>query len=94
MITTIGILIGAALSTRYKVLCLVPAILAGAAVLAVIERVNGATLGSIALTALALAIGLQVGYLIGGVVRPLIVAALAGTVSESKRLRNQSARMY
>lgn len=93
MITVIGILTGAVLGTRYKVLCLVPITLAGAAALAALDQLNQVPLSSTALTALALAVGLQIGYLVGVTVRSGLLAALASSVSEPERLRDQPARI-
>jgi membrane protein DedA with SNARE-associated domain len=93
MITVIGILTGAVLGTRYKVLCLVPITLAGAAALAALDQLNQVPLSSTALTALALAVGLQIGYLVGVTVRSRLLAALASSVSEPERLRDQPARI-
>jgi hypothetical protein len=77
MVTVIGILTGVLLGTRYKVLCLVPVTLAGTAALAALDRFNGVPSSSTALTALALVLGLQIGYLAGVVARSLLLAAFA-----------------
>lgn len=76
MITFIGVLTGALLGTRYKVLCLVPIILVGIAALAVIDRFNDVPAGSTALTALALGLALQIGYILGFSARSILLAAL------------------
>lgn len=93
MITFIGILTGALLAARYRVLCLVPVTLAGTAVLAALDHVNEVPLGSTALTALALALGLQIGYLAGAAVRSVLPIVLAGGVSVPPRRRDQPARI-
>lgn len=93
MITVIGILTGAVLGTRYKVLCLIPITLVAAGGLAVLGRVNGMSAGSIALSALALAVGLQIGYLAGATIRSVLRVALASSVNEPARLRDQPARI-
>jgi len=89
MITIIGILTGAVLGTRYKVLCLVPAILAGTIALAVFDQFNAVPLGSTALAALALAVGLQIGYLAGVAVRYVLGAS---GLTGPGRLRDRLAR--
>ena len=76
MVTLIGVVAGALLGTRYKVLCLVPTILASIAVLAVIDRFNDVQASSTALTALALGLALQIGYLVGFSARSVLLAAL------------------
>ena len=76
MVTLIGVLTGALLGTRYKVLCLVPIILVGTAALAVIDRFNDVPASSTALTALALGLALQIGYLVGFTARSVLLAAL------------------
>jgi hypothetical protein len=76
MVTLIGVLTGALFGARYKVLCLVPSILAGAMILVVIDRFNDVPAGSTALTALALGIALQIGYLLGVATRSVVLAAL------------------
>ena len=70
MVAVISILIGALLGTRCWVLCLVPVTLAGTATLAALDQLNGAPLASTALTVLALAVGLHLGYVAGRLVRP------------------------
>ena len=91
MITVVGILTGALLSTRYKVLSLVPLTLAGTAAVAAFDQFNDVPLSSTALSALALAVGLQAGYLVGAIVRSML--PFASSVSEPKRLNNQPARI-
>jgi hypothetical protein len=86
MITVIGILTGAVLGTRYKVLCLVPITLIATAAVAALDQLNEAPPGSTGLSALALAVGLQIGYLLGVNVRSVRLAALA------ERLRDQPVR--
>jgi hypothetical protein len=83
MVTLIGVLTGALLGTRYKVLCLIPIILVGTAALAVLDRFNDIPASSTALTALALGLALQVGYLVGFTGRSVLLAAL--TRRESQR---------
>jgi hypothetical protein len=93
MITVISILIGAVLGTRYKVFCLVPITLAGIVALATLDQLNEAPLSSTALSALALVVGLQIGYFVGITVRSVLLAAHAGSVSKPGRLRDQPARI-
>lgn len=94
MMTVIGILTGAVLGTRYRVLCLVPVILAGTTALAAVDLFNQVSLGSTALSALALAVGLQIGYFIGIILRSMLTEALAGHISGPARLRDQPARHF
>lgn len=65
MVAIAGVLTGILLGTRYKVLCLVPVMMAGAAFLVVAGRLNDVSAGTTALSALALGIALQIGYLVG-----------------------------
>lgn len=76
MVTLIGVLTGALLGTRYRVLCLIPIILVGIAALTVIDRFNDVPASSTALTALALGLALQVGYLVGFTARSVLLAEL------------------
>jgi len=89
MITVIGILTGAVLGTRYKVLSLVPVILAGTMALVVIDQFNAMPASSTVLAVLALVVGLQIGYLVGFAVRFVLGAS---TVGETGRLRDRLAR--
>lgn len=93
MITLLGILTGVVLGTRYKVFCLVPVTLAGTAILVVLDQINGVAAGSTTLSALALAGGLQIGYLVGGTIRTVLPAALSISVNDPERLRDQPARV-
>jgi hypothetical protein len=77
MVAVIGILTGALLGTRYKVLCLVPVILMATAALVVLDRFNGVPVGSTALTALVLILTMQIGYVVGVMARSLLLAAFA-----------------
>ena len=90
MITVIGILTGAVLGTRYKVLCLVPITLIATAAVAALDQLNEVPPGSTALSALALAVGLQIGYLLGVNVRSALPAG--GSVNGPERLRDQPVR--
>jgi hypothetical protein len=89
MITVIGILVGAVLGTRYKVLCLVPTTLAGIAAVVALDHINGVPPGSAALAALMLAVALQIGYVIGAMIRSRLTAPLAGSVREPRRMRHR-----
>jgi hypothetical protein len=81
MTTLLGLLCGALLGTRYKVFCLPPAILAGMLAVAVLDRVHHAPLGSTALSALAIGVALQIGYLAGAMIRTILLSSPATTVS-------------
>jgi hypothetical protein len=81
MITVLGILGGAVLGTRYKVLCLVPATVIGIAAIAALDLMHMVAVSSVALTAVMLAVGLQIGYLIGVTVRLVLLAAPARGVA-------------
>jgi hypothetical protein len=94
MITSIGILTGALLATRYRVLCLVPVTLVGTAVIAALDHVNEVPLGSTALNALALVVGLQIGYLARAALRSVLPMMLAGGVSAPQRRRDLQARIF
>jgi hypothetical protein len=75
MIAVLGILGGAILGTRYKVLCLVPTTAAGAAVIAVLDLINAVSVRSTLQSVLALAVGLQIGYLVSVAARSVLFAA-------------------
>ena len=77
MVLFVGVLTGALLGTRYKVLCLVPIILGGIAALVVINRFNDVPAGSTALTALALGLAVQIGYILGLGARSMLLATFA-----------------
>ena len=85
MMTIIGILTGAALGTRYRVLSLVPVTVAGSVVLVALDHVNEVPLGSTVLTALTLTVGLQVGYLVGVAVRSALPVRLTDRVGAQRR---------
>lgn len=89
MMAVFGILVGAALGTRYKVLCLLPTTLIGTAVLAALGHINEVPFSSTALSALA--VGLQIGYPLGAIVLSQLPAALAGSANQSGRRRDQPA---
>ena len=72
MMTICSLLIGAALGTRYKVFCLPPVILAAALAIAVLDRIHQVSFSSTALTMLAVGVALQIGYLLGAVIRALL----------------------
>ncbi len=92
MVAVVSVLVGVLLGTRYKVLCLVPVTLAGILALATFNQLNEMPLGSTALSALTLAVGLQIGYVLGLTVRSVLRGPLAGSLSRPARLRGQPAR--
>jgi hypothetical protein len=91
MITVLGILGGAVLGTRYKVLCLVPTTATGIAAVAALDLIDEVPVSSTVQTALALAFGLQIGYLVGVTVRSVFLAALARRLEP---LHEQPARTF
>jgi hypothetical protein len=91
MILVPSLLGGALLGTRYRVLCLVPTIAAGIAAIAAFNLLHQVPLSSTVLSAIVLAVGLQIGYLIGVTVRCLLSPARA--VAGAEPLREQPARM-
>jgi hypothetical protein len=93
MMMVLGVVGGAVLGTRYKVFCLVPIIVIGVVVIAACDRLNDVPLSSTALTAVALAVGLQVGYL-GGVAARFARVAHTASIIEPKRLHDQPARTF
>lgn len=94
MMMVLGVLAGAVLGARYRVLCLVPATVIGIVTVAVLDRLNGVLLGSTVLTAVVLAVALQIGYLIGAVAQLVLFAAPSGRIIAPKRLRDQPARVF
>jgi hypothetical protein len=62
-----GAVAGILLGSRFKVLVLVPAFLVAMAV--IILNGSGNTLGSIVLTVLGTLVSLQIGYIIGSILR-------------------------
>jgi hypothetical protein len=74
MMTIFSLLIGAVLGTRYKVFCLPPVILAAALAVAVLSRIHHVSLSSTALTVLAVGVALQIGYLLGAIIRALLTS--------------------
>src|SRR6266700_5291520 len=87
----LGILGGLVLGMRYRVFCLVPAILSGIAAITVLDRMNSVPLGLTALTAIVLTVTLQIGYLAGVAARSALAAAPAACIAEQEPLRDQSA---
>jgi hypothetical protein len=94
MMTVLGILGGAVLGTRYKVLCLVPATVIGIAAIAALDLLHVVPAGSILLTAVMFAVGLQIGYLIGVTVRLVLLAAPAGGAARLAPRHEQPARIF
>lgn len=82
MVTLIGVLAGALLGTRYKVLCLIPIFVMGTAAIAVHDLFNDVTASSTALTSLAFGLALQIGYLVGFTGRSVLLAALTRKQSQ------------
>jgi len=74
MMTICSLLIGAVLGTRYKVFCLPPVILAAALAIAVLDRIHHLSFSSTALSVLAVGVALQIGYLLGAIIRALLTS--------------------
>jgi hypothetical protein len=74
-IAIISLLVGAVLGRSLRVMVLVPAIAAGLALVTAIGLRTGATLGSTALAAVLVALGLQLGYVAGVLIRHLLAGA-------------------
>lgn len=94
MITVLGILGGAVLGTRYKVLCLVPATALGIAAVTALDLIHEVPVSSTLQTALVLTVGLQIGYLIGVTVRLMLLAAPARGVARLAARHEQPARIF
>ena len=75
IIAAIGVLIGAALGMRYKVLVLVPAFGLGLATILLTGLVYSTPLSSISEASLSLVTGLQIGYIFGGYLCTLFASA-------------------
>jgi hypothetical protein len=93
MVALLSVLLGAVLGTRFKVFCLVPTAVIGIAAAVVINVLIRAPIISTLQAALAIAVGLQLGYLFGLTVRSVIVAARARRIAEWKRFRGEPARI-
>ena len=89
----LSILGGAALGARYKVFCLAPIMVIAITVIATLDRLNAVPLSSTVLTAIALAVGLQVGYF-GGAAARLACAGPHGSIIESRRHGDQPAKSF
>jgi hypothetical protein len=63
-----GVLVGAVLGVRFKVLVLVPAICAALPVVVVAEIARGEGIWGLALATIVVASSLQIGYILGNVV--------------------------
>ena len=90
----LSILGGAALGARYKVFCLIPVIVIGIAVIATLDRLDAVPLSSTVLTAVALAVGLQIGYLGGVAARLAYSETSRGNIIGSGRHGDQPARTF
>jgi hypothetical protein len=77
MLVLIGILLGAVLGLRFKVLVLVPVICAALPVVVVAGIARGDGLWQLVLAMIVIATFLQLGYVLGIVVRFVMVAARA-----------------
>jgi hypothetical protein len=93
MTTIFSLLFGAVLGTRYKVFCLPPVILVAVLAAAALDRIHQVSLGSTALTALAIGVGLQIGYLLGAMIRALLLTSSTAPVSAAACLHDHSARI-
>jgi hypothetical protein len=91
MIAVLSILAGAALGTRYKVLCLVPAMAIGIIAVAARDFLQQVPVGSTVQTSLMLAVGLQIGYL-AITVRSALLAA-RGRIVRPERVLERPARI-
>jgi len=69
----IGFLIGAALGTRFKVLIVIPVIGLALLATAAVGIAHGDPIGSVVLTMVLIETTLQLGYLAGVVLRPVLV---------------------
>ena len=94
MVTVIGILGGALLGVRYRVFSLVPAIMLGIATIVTLDRINGASLGSTALTAIILTFALQIGYIASIVLRSALFATPDTSMIKAKHRGDQFARTF
>jgi hypothetical protein len=72
--TLIGLFFGALLGLRFKVLIVAPAIFVAVDIVAVSGTVRGDGIMWIVLTALAVAVSLQVGYIAGCTLRAIVAA--------------------
>jgi hypothetical protein len=94
MIGFLGLLVGALLGTRYRVLCLIPTIMTGIAAITALGVIQDASVGSTVLRVIVLSVALQIGYLIGVIVRVAFLAAPARGLAGPDPLRQQPARPF
>ena len=73
----LGILFGAVLGMRFKVFALFPAIAVGIALTAIATSMKGVGLWSALIAVALISIGLQVGFLVGAMIRCLMAASRA-----------------
>jgi hypothetical protein len=77
MLASVGVLLGAVLGLRFKVLVLVPVICAALPIVVVAGIARGEGLWRLALAMIVVATSLQLGYILGIVVRFVLGAARA-----------------
>jgi hypothetical protein len=94
MVTVVGILGGALLGLRYKVFSLVPVIMLGIATVVTLDRINGASLGSTALTAVILTVALQIGYIASIVLRSALFATPDTSMIKARHRGDRFARIF
>jgi membrane protein DedA with SNARE-associated domain len=81
------LLSGAMIGARYRVASLVPSTFIAILVSAAIDRIHHVSLISMILTALAMTVALQIGYIIGATLRLVLRAAQASSATETGALR-------
>jgi hypothetical protein len=94
MIWVLGLLGGALLGTRYRVLCLIPTVMTGIAAISAFDVIEGVPVGSTVLRVIVLSVALQIGYLIGVAIRFAFLTAPVRGLAGSKPLRQQPARPF
>lgn len=75
-----GAMAGVLLGFRFKVLVLVPALLLATVI--IIINGSGHSLSAIVLTVVGTAVSLQIGYIVGGILRPVVRAYLPARTRE------------
>jgi hypothetical protein len=84
VVTLGGLLVGAVLGTRFRVLIVIPAAILGVIVITLVSAIESIAIASVVDAAIVYTISLQVGYLGGLFTRFLMVATRAAIYRSSR----------